>query len=461
MSARFAGLIAGAVLGFAFLGIAILSLSGEAVVVPTNGVTLGQSDVPGGVQALPQLQDRTRLQNWPGKSTEVPKQSVTRALGTQATAPVDGRAQVREWLGNRPAQSDILKDPQKLKGFATIPGQVRGVLEQPQGRTWRDWRNDKIAFGGALYVLGVGALLAMFLAGRGRVPLEEGESGVPIERFSPFERANHWLTAGSFILMALTGIVILYGNALVRPFLSASGYSAVAEGSAWMHVAFAVPFVLGVLTMIVLWIGQNLPERLDWHWLKEGGGFLRDHSPKPPARRFNAGQKIVFWGVTLGGLSLAVTGGWLMLPFYNLDYTGMQVMQATHAVIGLLMIGLILGHIYIGTIGMVGAFQAMWSGLVDRNWLREHHRLYYERLEDSNRVSHRTRLGGPTSFAIGALLAITLAVAAGYGYQTYSRSVAQVITARNPAVHLDSEALQMIPGRVQRHPALAGSSPRR
>lgn len=455
MSARFTGLIAAAVLGFAFLGIAILSISGEAIVVPTNGVTQGQADVPGGLEALPQLQERTRLQDWPGETAKRPSQAASRALGTQAATTVDGEQRVRAWLADRPAQGDILTASERLQGLASIPGEVRGVLEQPQGRTWRDWRNDKIAYGGALYVLGIGALLGLFLAARGRVPLQEPESGVAVERFSPFERANHWMTAGSFLVLAFTGLVILYGNAIIRPFLSALAYSSVAQASAWLHVAFAVPFVIGVLAMIVLWTRQNLPERLDWTWLKQGGGFLRNHGPNPPARRFNAGQKIVFWGVAIGGLALAVTGAWLMLPFYNLDYTGMQVLQATHAGIGLLMMGLILGHIYIGTIGMVGAFQAMWSGLVDRNWLREHHKLWYERLQDENAVSHRVRLGGAASFAIGAVIAIAAAFAAGYGYQAYSRSVAQVITTTNPSVHLDRQSLRMIPGREQVHPAIA------
>jgi formate dehydrogenase subunit gamma len=211
-------------------------------------------------------------------------------------------------------------------------------------------------------------------------------------------------------------------------------------------MALAVPFVLGVLVMIALWTRQNLPERLDWQWLKRGGGFLDDSPDKPPARRFNTGQKIVFWAVALGGLFLTATGIALMFPFYWSGYTGMQTVQVLHAAAALLMIGLIIGHIYIGTIGMVGAFQAMWSGRVDRNWAEEHHSLWYRSIAQSygRRASGAEGVAAPNapvprsgwgSFATGLVLAMVLGIviAGVYSFASISSSESQ----RNAAVHLD------------------------
>jgi formate dehydrogenase subunit gamma len=321
---------------------------------------------------------------------------------------------------------------------------------QPQGRTWRDVHNDKLAYGGGIYVLGITALIALFLAWRGRIPVAEGESGERLQRFNAFERANHWLTAGSFILMALTGLVILYGNGLIRPWLGASAYSELARVSAWSHMAFAVPFAIGVVVMIFVWIRQNLPERLDWAWLKQGGGFMRNDGNNPPARKFNAGQKIVFWGVALAGLALIVTGVGLMFPFFWSGYTGMQLAQSLHTAIALLLIGLIIGHIYIGTIGMQGAIDAMWSGWVDRNWAKEHHSLWYRTIAPERTSADRappprvraarSSLAGIGSFATGIVAAIVLSLVM---YAIYEQAnVRTANSTKNPAVHLDGEFAQ-------------------
>jgi formate dehydrogenase subunit gamma len=129
--------------------------------------------------------------------------------------------------------------------------------------------------------------------------------------------------------------------------------------------------------MLVLWIRDNIPEKIDVEWIKQGGGIIGDRHP--PARRFNAGQKMVFWVVVLGGLAMAVTGYILMFPFYGgLSIGAMQWAQILHGVIGVLFVAAILAHIYIGTLGMEGAFEAMGSGEVDLNWAKEHHRLWVE-----------------------------------------------------------------------------------
>jgi formate dehydrogenase subunit gamma len=217
------------------------------------------------------------------------------------------------------------------------------------------------------------------------------------------------MTATSFILMALTGLILIYGSWLLVPLFGAAPYGLVAEGSLYLHIAFAAPFSLGVVVMIVLWLRQNLPSRLDIRWLKRFGGFLSNSDDNPPARRFNAGQKLVFWAVILLGASVSASGLSLLFPFdlpmfaktfvhlNDWGITGlvgldplptqlapqeeMQYAQLWHAIVAFAMMCVILAHIYIGTIGMQGAYAAMGSGEVDLNWAKEHHSLWVEEVE--------------------------------------------------------------------------------
>jgi formate dehydrogenase subunit gamma len=404
--ARLVGLLAAILFGALFVATLVAAHAPSRLAIPTNGVTVGgPADNPGGVDALGDLKARVKMQTWPGQTTHLaPKHAL--ALGA-ARPPISGEQQVHAWLGDKAKNSDLLQDPRFLRGRATLPEVERGVLVQPQGRTWRHLRNEVLAFGGGLYVFGVSFLIALFLAVRGRIRVDEGNSPETVKRFSVFERANHWLTAVSFLLMAATGLIILYGDAFIRPWLGATIYAQLASISAWSHMSFAVPFVIGVVVMALLWTRQNLFERLDWEWLKRGGGFLRSNAANPPARKFNAGQKLVFWGVALGGLALTLTGLGMMFPFFWTGYTGTQIAQFLHATIALLMIGLIIGHIYIGTIGMEGAFAAMWSGRVNRNWAREHHSLW---AQTSPPLQGAARAGRATAtFVVGTAVAVVLA----------------------------------------------------
>jgi formate dehydrogenase subunit gamma len=442
MTPRRFGLLASLVLAGVLLLILLMSFGPNRPVVPTNGVTAGgKADNPGGDVKLSDLQARTRLQLWP-ETGESARTRPSLALGPTEKppgSPRTGEQRVQEWRGDLEAHREILQQPTYREGVSTLPAPVSGVLVQPQGRTWRDIRNDTISYGGGLYVVGLSLLIALFLAWRGRVPVKNGESGELIKRFNAFERANHWLTAVSFLLMALTGLVILYGNGLIRPWLGASAYADLARLSAWSHATFAVPFVIGVLIMMALWMRPNRFEGLDWHWLKRGGGLLSDRHENPPARKFNAGQKLVFWAVVLGGLFLALTGFVLMFPFIAAGYLTMQVAQVLHAAAGLLMIGVIIGHIYIGSIGMVGAFDAMWSGRVDRNWAKEHHELWYR--ESAQAVPSRQRrslrtAGALASFAGGVALAVVLAMAM---VSFYEASAIGTSDRKAVSVHLDED----------------------
>ena len=383
--ARMSGVIVAIVMAV-LLGLTIYGTTKpDNVVLPTGGVMGGTPDaVPVGEKAGSILRARARLQEWRTVSGPSPSAAASPAI-TGKPIPVgqsnESPAQeVKSWESRQAGDWQYLHKAEYEKGKSSLPQEFASVMVQPQGREWRRRHNEAITFGGGDVIFGTTLFLALFLAFRGRIRIAEGPSGETVERFSPVERANHWVTATSFVVMALTGLVILYGQYLIRPWLGAGPYGSLASASAYTHVAFAIPFVIGVCIMVALWVRQNILNWVDWNWLKRGGGFLSRKHEGAPAERFNAGQKLIFWAVVLSTVALLASGLALVFPLLWLGVVGMQWAQMVHAVVALLMIAVIIGHIYIGTVGMEGAFNAMWSGMVDRNWAKEHHRIWFERV---------------------------------------------------------------------------------
>src|SRR5256714_15481658 len=189
MSARLAGLIVALLVGAALIAIAVASRGPAPIVVPTNGVTAGgKADNPAGVPAQAELTARTDMQRWPGETAHPPPG--VRALGSPASSPPVGEQRVREWWADKRANQDILDQSRFREGLASLPEPERGVLVQPQGRTWRHLHTYTLAYGGAPYVVAVSLLIAVFLAGRGRISLAAGESSENVKRVSALGRAE-------------------------------------------------------------------------------------------------------------------------------------------------------------------------------------------------------------------------------------------------------------------------------
>ncbi|MBO0752357.1 MAG: formate dehydrogenase subunit gamma, partial [Bradyrhizobiaceae bacterium] len=212
---------------------------------------------------------------------------------------------------------------------------------------------------------------------RGMVRIESGRSGINIVRFNAFERFVHWMTATCFIILALSGLNITFGKELLLPLMGPTAFSAWSLAAKYAHNFLSFPFALGVIVIFLMWLVGNVPNRVDIQWLRQGGGIVgRRH---PPAYRFNGGQKAIYWIVVLGGTAVATSGYVLMFPFYNgMTIADMQLAQMVHGVVAVLFVAAMLAHIYIGTIGMEGAFEAMGKGTVDLNWAKEHHSLWIE-----------------------------------------------------------------------------------
>lgn len=300
------------------------------------------------------------------------------------------------------AQSDVWRAiRQGAEGSTRMIDPQAGLLVQSEGDNWRAIRNGPVSVYGMWALMAVVALLALFFLVRGRIRLEHGWSGRTITRFTTVERMSHWLLAVSFIVLALTGLNILYGRYVLPPVIGAEAFGLITYWGKLAHNYVAFAFMTGLIAAAVMWIVHNVPNRHDLVWLLKGGGMF-SRGTHPPARKFNAGQKILFWLIILGGVSISLSGIALMFPFqfpmfaktfeflnlFGLNLPTaltplqeMQYAQLWHTIMALFLVAVVFGHIYLGTIGMEGAFDAMGSGEVDLNWAKEHHGLWVEEEE--------------------------------------------------------------------------------
>ncbi len=287
-------------------------------------------------------------------------------------------------------------------------GEVAKVLVQDGGMAWYDFRQGPLSTWGGLLLLGTIAALALFYLGRGKVMVDAPLTGRTVTRFKFFERFSHWLLAGSFILLGLSGLVVLFGRWVIVPTLGHEVNAVLLTGSKFVHNNVAWPFMLALVFVFLLWVWHNIPNRTDIEWFAKAGGIIgKEH---PPAKKFNAGQKLIFWSVILLGGSISLSGLSLLFPyelplfaktFAILNDTGipgwfgfgtlptalspqeeMQFAQAWHAIVAFVLMAIIIAHIYIGSIGMQGAYDAMGSGQVDEAWAHQHHSLWLDEVKD-------------------------------------------------------------------------------
>jgi formate dehydrogenase subunit gamma len=280
----------------------------------------------------------------------------------------------------------LFRQGNKIRGIISIPDSKEATLVQPQGREWRNFREVYLPWIGGIAIIGMLLALAAFYMKVGTIGGHDQISGKKILRFTWLERFAHWMTATCFIVLAISGLNYVFGKRLLMPLIGPDAFSTWSQWAKYAHNYLAWPFMLGILIMFVVWVRDNVPNRVDWQWLKAGGGFVGGRHVH--AGRFNAGQKGVFWIVVIGGALMSLTGIALefpfSLPYRYVDINGMQLAQGAHALIGMGFIAVIIAHIYIGTLGMSGAYDAMGTGEVDIAWAKAHHDLWVEQEQAKN-----------------------------------------------------------------------------
>ncbi len=275
-----------------------------------------------------------------------------------------------------------------IQPFAQYPGLSRPTNA---GEAWRQVRNGFILpYGGALMLIALLAL-SMFYFGKGTIKLHGAETGRKIERFTYFERAAHWTNAIAFCCLAISGIVMAFGKYFLLPIIGLQLFGWLTYALKNLHNFVGPLFAVSLVIVIVTFIRDNLPAKEDITWLLRGGGLFG--GAEVPSHRFNAGEKVLFW-VGVLALGLIVVGSGLVLNklIPNLIYTRevMQIANMVHAGSSLAMMALFLGHIYMGTIGMQGAYKAMKTGYVDETWAKEHHELWAKDIAAGKIPAQRT-----------------------------------------------------------------------
>ena len=260
---------------------------------------------------------------------------------------------------------------------STVKGRETEVLVQSWGETWRQIRNGPVTFyGGWLVVLVLVAILA-FYSVFGPVKLHGKPSGRLIKRFSTTDQVVHWSVAISFCILGLSGLIMFFGKHVLLPIIGYTLFAWLTALSKNLHNFVAPIFMVSVAIFAILFVRHNLPRAYDFMWFRNALGYVtgKEHVP---SGKFNAGEKVWFWGGVVV-LSIVVSWSGLILLFPNFDQTRavMQNAWIWHAVAALLYIAMSLGHIYLGTLGVEGAYQAMRTGYVDEMWAKEHHEYWY------------------------------------------------------------------------------------
>ncbi|WP_147127760.1 formate dehydrogenase subunit gamma [Shimia ponticola] len=286
-------------------------------------------------------------------------------------------------------------------------GDVAKTLVQSGGMAWYEFRQGPLkTYGGWLLLGTIGALIVFFVL-RGRIPVDGELTGRTVTRFKAVERFAHWLLAGSFILLGVTGLLVLFGRKFIAPTFGHEVNAFILTGSKFIHNNVSWAFMIALAMVFVFWVVHNLPDRTDIKWIAQAGGIVGN--AHPPAKKFNAGQKVIFWSVILLGGSISLSGLSLLFPFELplfaktfalLNDTGlpelagfgtlptalspqeeMQFASAWHAIVSFVLMAIIIAHIYIGSVGMEGAYDAMGSGEVDEAWAHQHHSLWLEEMK--------------------------------------------------------------------------------
>ena len=323
-------------------------------------------------------------------------------------------ARARTQPGNNAPFWRAVRESGNQQGISNLPGNDKGTLIQSfvqypgssytsAGEAWRQVRNRWIIpYGGALLLIVAGAI-GIFYWRKGVLGGHEVNTGRVIERFTPFERSAHWTNAIAFVLLAVSGVIMIFGKYFLLPVLGLTLFGWLSYALKNVHNFVGPLFAVSLLVVFFTFLRDNLPSKGDWTWLRRGGGMLGGE--EVPSHRFNAGEKLVFWGGVFA-LGLVVIGSGLVLdllvPGWGDTRGQMQVAHMVHAVAAVLMMAMFLGHIYIGTVGMKGSFSAMRTGYVDEAWAQAHHEWWYDDVKAGKIPVQRSAAATAPSSSLGA-----------------------------------------------------------
>ncbi len=301
------------------------------------------------------------------------------AMSADSGAKEQAQRQLTQPGNNAPVWREVRKGENPYQ-TTQVRGVETNILVQPGGESWRQAHNGPLILYGGLLLLAMVLLIGGYYSLKGPLRLHEKPTGRLIERFSDWERLVHWCTAISFVILAISGTVVLFGKYIILPLFGYTLFSWLAIIGKNLHNFVGPLFIFCAVVMFVTFVKDNVWRAMDITWFAKAGGMISGEHV--PSGRFNGGEKAWFWfGVTLLGLVSGASG--LVLDFPNFEQARAVMQQANivHVISGVLFIALALSHIYIGTIGAEGAYEAMRHGLVDEAWAKEHHDVWYQEVK--------------------------------------------------------------------------------
>ena len=280
-----------------------------------------------------------------------------------------------------------------VEGYTSIPAPEAGVLIQDGGQNWRALRNGTFSIIGGWALVAMMLLIGLFYAWKGTIQLHEAPTGRLIERFTLLERMAHWATAISFSVLAISGLILAFGKALLIPIISFTLFSWLAIIAKNLHNFLGPLFIISCLVTFFVFVRDNWPKAVDFKWIASFGGLL--NGKHVPSEKFNAGEKLWFWGgLMLLGIVVGASGLVLNFPNFGQTRATMQLANLVHLTSSVLFMLGAMGHIYMGTIGMAGALDAMKTGVVDEAWAKEHHELWYDDVKSGKVPANRSGTSG-------------------------------------------------------------------
>lgn len=301
-----------------------------------------------------------------------------RASSSSVRAPGVSAGSVPGNVLGQKSDSEIWRQVRRGNAF-TLSGTATGskVLMNSNGEEWRAWRNGLVSRYGGFLLLGAMVAIVLFAAVRGTVLIDGGRTGRMLPRFSELERMIHWFVAATFILLALSGLILMFGKFILLPIFGASAFGAIASAAMQGHNLFGPLFIFGIVAMLLVYAKDNLPRLVDFVWIFKGGLFFSGHAS---SWKYNMGEKIWFWIAMVGGAVLSTSGVLLDFPSLTDDPDMLRLASLAHGAAAVLVMAPALMHIYLGTVGVDGALEGMTKGEVDENWAIEHHDLWAEEL---------------------------------------------------------------------------------
>ena len=282
----------------------------------------------------------------------------------------------RNYRGGDPNDPAQIFGPKPAETYMTTSGQLWRLLRVEYIRKYAGW-----------FPVGVIGILLLFHLIKGKMRIKAGRTGKTIPRFTLTQRVAHWYMAAVFILLAISGLLILLGRVVIAPYLGKEANSIITSAAMQGHNLFGPLFLLGLVWMFVKFVRGNFFQWVDMKWIFKLGGFFGGHVS---SSQFNFGEKTWFWMVILIGLVISASGIALLFPWLLDDLRLLQASSILHGVGAVVLISVAIGHIYVGTIGMEGSIDSMLKGEVDENWAKEHHDLWYEEVTGKSASEERS-----------------------------------------------------------------------